>query len=136
MQVLQEELKNCFLLHSSQPHPPTKKKKKIQINVDFFFLYGIYRNTGVKGCTPRMYVKRFSGNLPCVSHWRRVSLESKIMLLQNRRLLFYMLLIPLARKSNMTVLASYQISVRWFKSISSLKLVSVTCGFSFNFLFS
>ena len=37
MQVLQEELKNCFLLHFSQPHPPTKKKKKIQINVDFFF---------------------------------------------------------------------------------------------------
>ena len=49
--------------------PPNQKKKKIQINVDFFFfLYGIYRNTGVKGCTPRMYVKRFSGNLPCVSH--------------------------------------------------------------------
>lgn len=37
MQVLQEELKNCFLLHSSQPHPPTKKKKKSKLMLIFFF---------------------------------------------------------------------------------------------------
>ena len=71
------------------------------------------RSIGAKDCTPRMYVKRFSDSLHCVILWRGESLESKILLWQSTRLLFYWLLTQLARKSNITVLVSYPIGVRW-----------------------
>lgn len=117
---MQQALKNCFVLQTF--YFIWKIYSKFMFIV---FVYGIFRSTGAKGCTRRMYVKRFSGSLPCVNHWRRVSWESKILLLQNRRLLSYRLLIPLAGKSNIVVLASYRIGVRWLISMMSLKLISL-----------
>lgn len=72
------------------------------------------RSTGAKDCTPRMYVKRSTGNLHCGTPWKRVSSGSKIWLWRSRRLLLSMLQIPLDKRFNTIVQASCPTGVRWF----------------------